>query len=89
MAWALGNAAIDVIMRGQSIGVHNHAKFLLSPERIERLNPKVASDEFSLDGVHKADDLIGKAAHHSRTVMPIFEKKFLLHHAGPYTPLFS
>ena len=89
VAWALGNAAIDVIMRGQSIGVHNHAKFLLSPERIERLNPKVASDEFSLDGVHKADDLIGKAAHHSRTVMPIFEKKFLLHHAGPYTPLFS
>jgi len=87
VAWALGNAAIDVIMRGQSIGVHNHARFLLGPEKVERLNPKVASDEFSLDGVHKADDLIGKAAHHSRVFMPIFEKKFLPHHAAPYTPL--
>ena len=85
--WALENAAIDVILRGQSIGANNQASFLLGRNRIERLNPKVAADEFSLDGVHKVDDLIGKAAHHSRTFIPIFEEKFAKHIAAPYTPL--
>jgi uncharacterized protein len=87
IAWALGNAAIDVIMRGQSLGAHNQAAFLLGREHVERLNPKVAADEFSLDGVHKADDLIGKAAHHSRVLMPVFASKFATHQAAPYHPL--
>lgn len=89
VAWGLGNAAIDVIMRGQSIGVNNQATFLLGHERIERLNPSVASSEFSLDGVHKAADLIAKAAHHSRMFMPTFEKKFTPHTVTPYTPYYS
>jgi patatin-like phospholipase/acyl hydrolase len=86
-AWATANAAVDVIMRGQSIGVANQARFLLGEERFERLNPKVAANEFSLDGVHKADDLIGKANHFSRIFAPTFEKKFGEHQAAPYTPL--
>ena len=76
LAWALGNAAIDVIMRGQSIAADKQAGHLLGRDRVERLNPKVAADEFSLDGVDKADDLIGKAAHHSRHFAPTFEQKF-------------
>jgi patatin-like phospholipase/acyl hydrolase len=88
-AWATGNAAVDVIMRGQSIGAANQAKFLLGEERFERLNPKVAANEFSLDGVHKADDLIGKAYHHSRVFAPTFEKKFGTHQAALYTPLYT
>lgn len=87
ISWGLGNAAIDVIMRGQSIGTNNQASFLLDGERLERLNPKVAADEFSLDGMSKADDLIGKAAHHSRIFTPVFEKKFGKHTAAPYAPL--
>ena len=89
IAWAVGNAAIDVIMRGQSIGINNQATFLLGSERIERLNPRVAADEFSLDGVHKVDDLIGKASHYSRTFMPIFEQKFAKHIAAPYLPMYT
>ncbi|MHB8910727.1 MAG: CBASS cGAMP-activated phospholipase [Syntrophales bacterium] len=87
ISWGLGNAAIDVIMRGQSIGTNNQATFLLGSERVERLNPQVAADEFSLDGIHKADDLIGKAAHHSRIFIPIFERKFAKHQAAPYVPM--
>jgi patatin-like phospholipase/acyl hydrolase len=87
LAWALGNAAVNVIMRGQSIGADKQAGHLLGRDRVERLNPKVAANEFSLDGINKADDLIGKAAHYSRTFLPTFEQKFALHRAGPYAPL--
>lgn len=86
--WAWDNSAIDVIMRGQSIGVHNQATFLLGKDRVERLNPKVAADEFTLDGIHKVEDLVAKAAHQSRTFMPTFEQKFRQHIAAPYEPLF-
>lgn len=89
LSWATGNDAIDVILRGQSIGVHNQASFLLGKDRVERWNPKVASDEFSLDGVHKADDLVGKAAHVSRILMPSFQQKFLGHTAAKYAPIYS
>lgn len=87
LSWA--KTAADVIMRGQSIGVHNQASFLLGKERVERWNPQVASDEFSLDGVHKADDLVGKAAHVSRILMPRFQDKFVAHTAAEYEPLYS
>lgn len=88
LSWARGNAAVDVIMRGQSIGVNNQVKFLLGKENVERIDPKVASEAFSLDGVHKADDLIGMAAHHSRSFMPIFNIKFAGHTAPAFTPLY-
>ena len=87
ISWALGNAAVDVIMRGQSLAAHHQATHLLGSDRIERLSPKVAADEFSLDGVHKADDLVGKAAHHSRVFMPTFEQKFAQHRAAAYEPM--
>ncbi len=89
LPWVTGNDAIDVIMRGQSIGVHNQASFLLGRDHVERWNPKVTSDEFTLDGVHKADDLVGKAAHTSRIMMPRFQEKFVAHKAAEYTPLYS
>lgn len=87
IAWGRENAAVDVIMRGQSIGVNNQVKFLLGADHIERLDPKVAANEFSLDGIHKADDLIAKAAHHSRVFMPTFKARFTGHTASAYVPL--
>ena len=33
--WGRGAAAVDVVMRGQSIGVNNHVKLLLGPEKVE------------------------------------------------------
>ncbi|WP_417394114.1 CBASS cGAMP-activated phospholipase [Gimesia chilikensis] len=84
LKWA--KTATDVIMRGQSIGVNNQASFLLGKENVERWNPSVASEEFSLDGVKKADDLIGKASHVSRQCMPNFHEKFFPHQALKYEP---
>jgi hypothetical protein len=88
IAWGRGGAAVDVIMRGQSIGVHNQVKFLLGEDHIERLDPKVAADEFSLDGINKTDDLIAKAAHHSRVFVPTFKSRFMSHIASKYEPLY-
>lgn len=85
--WGRESAAVDVIMRGQSIGVHNQVTWLLGKDHIERLDPKVAADEFSLDDVRKADDLIAKAAHHSRVFMPTFKERFMSHRAAPFDPL--
>lgn len=89
LQWASGSAAIDVIMRGQSIAAHNQAQFMLGRDKVTRLNPPAAADEYCLDAVHKADDLIGKAAHHSRVFMPTFEEKFAGHRAAPYTALYT
>lgn len=89
LAWAMGNSAVDLIMRGQSIGVQNQASFLLGKDRVVRLNPQVAAGEFSLDGVHKAADLVGKAAHFSRTFMPTYLETFGTHRAADYIPLYT
>jgi uncharacterized protein len=89
LSWVRGNAVVDVILRGQSIGAANQARFLLGPDRFERLNPRVPADEFSLDGIHKADDLIGKAAHVSRIFMPTYPAKFGTHRAPEFVPLYS
>jgi hypothetical protein len=86
VAWAWGNSAVDVIMRGQSIAATNQARFLVGAENLFRLDPPVAADEFSLDGVDKADDLIGKASHHSRSFAPTFERVFTSHTAERFVP---
>jgi uncharacterized protein len=88
IAWGRGSAAVDVIMRGQSIGVRNQVNFLLGKDHVERLDPKVVAGEFSLDGIDKADDLIAKAAHHSRAFMPTFKNRFASHIAAPYHPIY-
>lgn len=87
IAWGRESAAVDVIIRGQSIGVHNQVTWLLGKDHIERLDPKVAADEFSLDGIHNADELIAKAAHHSRIFMPTFKERFMSHQAPPFNPM--
>ncbi|HWQ91709.1 MAG TPA: CBASS cGAMP-activated phospholipase [Clostridia bacterium] len=89
LAWAWGNSAVEVIMRGQSIAARNQAAFLVGAENMVRLDPKVAAAEFTLDGVGKAEDLIGKAAHHSRLFMPTFRKIFAGHRAAPFVPYTS
>jgi len=86
LSWASGNAAVDIILRGQSISAYNQAAHLLGKDKIERLNPKVAKGEFSLDGVHKVEELIARASYHSRMVLPILQKKFIQHRAKKFFP---
>ncbi len=88
IAWGRENTAVSIIMRGQSIGVRNQVKFLLGADHVDCLDPKVAANEFSFDGVHKADDLIAKAAHYSRVFTPTFKARFAGHIAPIYTPIY-
>jgi hypothetical protein len=87
LLWA--KPAVDVIMRGQSIAAHNQASFLVGADDLVRLNPPVVSEQFTLDGVHRADDLIAKAAHYSRTFMPTFKSKFAGHRASEFVPVYQ
>lgn len=86
LPWAIGNAAIETVMRGQSIAADNQARFLVGPPNIERINPAVSDADFSLEGVRSAQDLIGKAAHYSRRFSPKFAEMFGGHSAGQFVP---
>jgi hypothetical protein len=89
LTWATCNAAIDVIMRGQSIAAFNQATHLLGKEKVIRISPPVASSDFALDRVRRTDDLIGKASHYSRIFVPQFQQEFGGHTARHYTPLLT
>ncbi len=86
--WQWRKASIDVILRGQTLGAINQSRFLLGSEHFARINPNVADGVFALDGVRKSDDLIAKAAHHSRREMPDVQARFMDHNAPAFTPLF-
>ena len=75
ISWAKKSAVVDVITRGQSISAHNQSKFLLGKDNVERLDPQVPEGVFSLDGIHKVEELIAKASYYSRDFMPTFQKK--------------
>lgn len=82
--WA--SEAIDVVMRGQTIAARNQAKFLVGEDHYWRLDPVVPATEFCLDGIDRTEELIAKAAHHSRTFAPLFATRFANHLAKPFTP---
>lgn len=84
LGWA--SEAIDVVMRGQTIAAHNQAKFLVGESNYWRLDPVVPASEFCLDGIDRTEELIAKAAHHSRTFAPTFAARFASHLAKPFTP---
>ena len=83
--WA--SEAIDVVMRGQTIAARNQAKFLVGENNYCRLDPIVPASEFCLDGIDRTEELIAKAAHHSRTFAPLYSKRFAGHLAKPFTPV--
>ncbi len=86
-SWQWRKNAIDVIMRGQSIGAYTQALHLLGPEKISRFDPSVPEGMFALDKF-ELDALIGKAADKSRHFSPEFEERFTQHQALNYTPLY-
>jgi patatin-like phospholipase/acyl hydrolase len=87
-AWGRGNAAVEVIMRGQSIAADKQAAHLIGRDNVMRLSPRVVRNDFPLDGTVRAADLIGKAAHWSRVSMPKLRERFAHHRASPYKPLY-
>jgi len=87
LAWCRG--AIDVIMRGQSIGTDNLAALLLGRDRVRRLDPTVPHGLFALDRTTTADKLVAEAAHASLHFSPTFVAEFLPHRAKDYAPLYG
>jgi len=83
LKWAF--EAVDVIMRGQSIGANTQVMHLLGPENVLRLDPKVPDGLFTLDRI-KEEELLSKAAHESRHVAPFFKDKFTGHIADEFKP---
>jgi patatin-like phospholipase/acyl hydrolase len=83
LAWS--GAAVDVILRAQSISANNQVHHLIGPEQLLRLNPVVPAGVFALDRVD-ANELIGMAAHASRTASPRLADRFLDHWAPEFTP---
>lgn len=85
LVWA--KSAVDVIMRGQSLGIQNQAVHLLGHEKIIRLDPKVPKDLFSIDRL-TVEELLSKAAHESRIFSPVFVKNFQSHQPPIYEPFY-
>jgi len=83
--WARGASVVDVLLRGQSTGAHTQVAHLLGADRVLRLDPPAPAGLSRLDAVD-ADELIGKASHHSRKACPQFEATFADHLAAPYHP---
>ena len=83
LAWA--GAAVDVILRAQSISANNQVHHLIGPEQLLRLDPVVPAGVFALDRAN-ASELIGMASHASRTASPRLADCFLDHQAPEFTP---
>lgn len=84
LLWA--GSAPELIMDATSIGVQNQVELFLSPDRYMRANALAPNDALSLDRVKSSTELIARARHVSRKLMPHIAKAFLQHRAAPYKP---
>ncbi len=91
LPWA--KSAVNVVMRGQSLGAHKQALHLLGKDasgkdKVARLDPRVPDGLFKMDCLRE-QDLMGKAAHESRIFTPTFDEQFKPHTAPEYQPLYT
>lgn len=86
--WQWRKAAIDVVLRGQSIAAANQARFLVGKDNFLRIDPPVPEGLLKLDAYTKSEDLIAKAAHFSRKYMPQIEQLIAGHRAPVFEPLY-
>ena len=84
--WQWKADAVNVVLRGQSIGANTQAMHLLGREKLLRIDPKVPEKMFALDKL-SATNLLGKAAHESRIYSPTFKEMFMAHKAADYRPI--
>jgi len=84
--WQWRKAAINVVLRGQSIGATTQAQHLLGRDNVYRFDPKVPDNLFALDRLSE-DELLSKAAHESRKMTPDFTVHFAAHKSDEYKPM--
>ena len=88
LQWVTGRSAVDVLVSGQGAGAIAQVELLLGPDHAHRLDPLLFEGAMPLDRVD-VDLLIAKAAHHSRTFSPIFDREFSGHTPDPYRPCYG
>ena len=86
--WQWKQAAVDVVLRGQSRGAFTQAQHLIGKSKAIRLDPKVPDRLFALDKLSEKE-LLSKAAHESRHFSPQFKEVFLDHRAPEFQPYHS
>jgi patatin-like phospholipase/acyl hydrolase len=86
--WQWRKNAVEVIMRGQSIGAYTQAIHLLGQKQVTRFDPAVPEGLFGLDKL-EVSALMGKAADKSRHFSPEFQKMYISHKAEEYTPIYK
>ncbi len=86
--WQWKTDAVNVVLRGQSIGAHTQAEHLLGKGKVLRINPKAPDKIFALDKLSEGN-LLGKAAHESRLYSPTFKEMFMEHKASDYRPIYQ
>jgi patatin-like phospholipase/acyl hydrolase len=87
--WQWRKSALEVVLRGQSASAAKHVRFLIGDDNLLRIDPPVPAGFLTLDSFRRSSDLIGKAAHYSRTYMPQIEAMFLNHRAPEFVPEYS
>jgi uncharacterized protein len=83
LPWA--GDAVEVLMRAQSDSAAKQTRHFLGTDKVMRVDPTVPTGIYALDKVD-ADELVGRAGHHSRIVTPDFIRMFTDHRAAQYTP---
>ena len=86
LRWARGPSFLDVLLTAQGTGAFAQVQLLIGKENARRLDPPLLEGDLPMDGADP-DTLIGKAAHHSRSFCPDFEKTFGDHIRRSYTPV--
>jgi patatin-like phospholipase/acyl hydrolase len=87
--WQWRNAAVDVIMNGQSIAAANQARFFIGRDNYLRLNTDIPAGTLKLDTTTRSADLVAKAHHYSRSSMPEIEKHIKGHLAPKFEPVYK
>ncbi|MFW6114133.1 MAG: hypothetical protein ACOC7K_00155 [bacterium] len=87
LQWLRKSDVVDVLMRGQSVGVNGQVEHLIGKHRFFRIDPVVPDGIYHLDRV-SADELLGEAEDAALHFSPTFDKEFRTHIAAPYTPLY-
>jgi len=86
--WVRGPSVIDVLMQAQSAGAIGLVEHLVGRDNAHRLDAPAPANLAALDRCD-ANDLIGKASHHSRMFSPTFAESFVPHRPAPFAPLYG
>jgi hypothetical protein len=83
--WLRKKDVLEILMRGQSVGINGQLEHLIGKDRYFRIDPMVPDGIYSLDTL-TPDQLLADAEDAALHFGPTFTQAFQDHIAGPYTP---